>query len=158
DAKEANELSTNGNGLCAACHQEIARNVSAHSKHKPEGPQALCVSCHMPKLIPGVLDKFADHSIDIPNPDNTALFKIPNACNECHTDKTAQWAGEQFRKLYSENSLIRRKVLAAAFSFAGKPEAERALIAILNNRDEAPYLRANAAAALNVYKDDNAVR
>ncbi|MEW6735161.1 MAG: HEAT repeat domain-containing protein [Acidobacteriota bacterium] len=160
NAKGANELPTptTTNSLCADCHQKIVDNASAHSKHKPEGATALCVSCHMPKLIPGVLDKFADHTIDIPNPDNTRDFKIPNACNECHLDKPVDWAIEQFRKLYPSDALIRRKVLAAAFTFAGRPEAERALISILTNQREAPFLRANAASLLVSYHNSNAIQ
>jgi predicted CXXCH cytochrome family protein len=160
NAKAENELPSpaTNNALCANCHKNLTDNVTAHTRHKPEGAAALCVSCHMPKLITGVLDKFADHSIDIPNPDNTRDFQIPNACNDCHKDKSVNWAVEQYRKLYPENSLLRRKVIAAAFALAGKPEVERALALILTNAREAPFLRANAAALLAAYRTPNTIK
>jgi tetratricopeptide (TPR) repeat protein len=42
----------------------------------------------------------SDHSMRPPTPAATVRFQSPNACNQCHTDKDAQWADGQARKWY----------------------------------------------------------
>ena len=69
----------------ATCHAAIAAQAAAHTHHK----NATCLDCHMPKVLTGVLDKFADHSIDVPNIRNTIAHGVPNACGVCHRDKSA---------------------------------------------------------------------
>ena len=50
--------------------------------------------CHMPHKTYMGIDKRRDHSIRIPRPDHTVKFGTPNACNQCHTDKDANWAAD----------------------------------------------------------------
>ena len=40
------------------------------------------------------IDDRRDHSIRIPRPDLSVSFGSPNACNQCHKDKDAQWAAD----------------------------------------------------------------
>jgi tetratricopeptide (TPR) repeat protein len=46
----------------------------------------------MPTRTYMVVDVRRDHGIRIPRPDLTAAIGTPNACNNCHSDKTAEWA------------------------------------------------------------------
>ena len=39
-----------------------------------------------------VIDGRRDHSFRIPRPDLTETVGTPNACNDCHADKSARWA------------------------------------------------------------------
>ena len=39
-----------------------------------------------------VVDRRHDHSFRIPRPDLSVKFGTPNACNDCHKDKSAKWA------------------------------------------------------------------
>jgi hypothetical protein len=39
-----------------------------------------------------VVDARHDHSFRVPRPDQTVTMGTPNACNQCHPDKTPQWA------------------------------------------------------------------
>src|SRR5439155_11766239 len=78
------ELRDTPDALCATCHADIRAAGTAHSHHKT----ATCVDCHMAPIVSGVLDHFADHSIDIPVPQNTAKHAVPNACGVCHPKKT----------------------------------------------------------------------
>src|SRR5258708_19367466 len=41
-----------------------------------------------------VIDKRHDHSFRIPRPDTSVKLGTPNACNDCHADKSAQWAAD----------------------------------------------------------------
>ena len=46
----------------------------------------------MPERTYMVVDKRHDHSFRIPRPDLSVTLGTPNACNDCHTDKPADWA------------------------------------------------------------------
>jgi len=75
-----------GSEACRSCHAAEFAAGKAHTKHdKPVS----CLGCHVPKVVAGVLDQFADHAIDVPVPRNTVKHDIPNACNACHTHEKA---------------------------------------------------------------------
>ena len=81
--------------LCAGCHEEIAADPSAHSRHGFGSEGNTCVGCHMPyHHVTG--EEMTDHRIVSPSPRNTKLFGVPNSCNaaECHVDESADWAAE----------------------------------------------------------------
>src|SRR5947199_3153563 len=46
----------------------------------------------MPERTYMVVDRRHDHSFRVPWPDLSARLGTPNACNDCHGDKSAQWA------------------------------------------------------------------
>jgi hypothetical protein len=50
------------------------------------------------------------HTFHFVTPSETDAMKIPNACNACHTDKTAAWATAAL-KTWSDRSLARRAVM-----------------------------------------------
>jgi tetratricopeptide (TPR) repeat protein len=79
------------NQACLPCHDELVKNVSAHSHHKPDSQGSKCKTCHMPKTEFARMVRH-DHSFRSPTPKTTIAHKSPNACNICHTDKTAVWA------------------------------------------------------------------
>jgi tetratricopeptide (TPR) repeat protein len=41
-----------------------------------------------------------DHSFRVPRPDLSVKYGNPNACNNCHTNKTSQWAADAINKWY----------------------------------------------------------
>ena len=85
------ELRLPGDGVCLQCH--AAKYESAeHSHHEGGDPPLACSSCHMPVRTYMVVDQRHDHSFRIPRPDLSVKLGTPNACNDCHTDKTAAWA------------------------------------------------------------------
>ena len=47
--------------------------------------------------------KQSDHSMLPPTPAATIAFGSPNACNDCHGDKSAAWADEQVRRWHSKD-------------------------------------------------------
>jgi len=139
-----NEIRGEPNASCRNCHKAI--DPAAHSHHRG----ATCVDCHMPKLISGVLDKFADHSIDIPNPRNTARHNVPNACGLCHRDKTPLDLQQEIDRWWpgSEQRQQRRITLADAIDETTRAQSENALSAVIGDRNEAPSLRGAAAILL----------
>ena len=89
------------NQMCTGCHTQLedkSKSV-AHSHHAAGSEGAECVSCHMPRIMDALLFRARTHQIDdIPNPDMTQRFgpsESPNACLECHSEKTAQWVKQQ---------------------------------------------------------------
>lgn len=80
------------NNACVSCHAANVKNFEAHSHHKPESGLE-CVSCHMPKTEFARMIR-SDHSMRPPMPAATIAFGSPNACNNCHNDKTPQWANK----------------------------------------------------------------
>jgi predicted CXXCH cytochrome family protein len=86
------KLRVAGEGICLQCHaSDKFANVS-HRHHAAADPPPSCMSCHMPTRAYMVVDPRHDHSFRIPRPDLSDRLGTPNACNDCHGDKTAQWA------------------------------------------------------------------
>lgn len=79
------------NESCLNCHNKRNEDLLAHTGHKPEAGLS-CLSCHMPKRE--FVGRFlrSDHSFRPPMPEATMKFGSPNACNQCHKDKSPQWA------------------------------------------------------------------
>jgi len=87
------------NQACLPCHDELVNNVSAHSHHKPDSEGSKCKTCHMPKTEFARMIRH-DHSFRAPTPKTTIAHKSPNACNICHADKSAVWAGKHATAWY----------------------------------------------------------
>ncbi|MYL85019.1 ammonia-forming cytochrome c nitrite reductase subunit c552 [Desulfovibrio aerotolerans] len=82
---------------CLPCHQDKAAGRDKHTRHGADSPGARCISCHMPKTRFARMAR-SDHSMRPPAPAATARFGSPNACQGCHTDKDAAWAGGHVRQ------------------------------------------------------------
>lgn len=89
--------------MCTGCHTQFQdRAQAAAHTHHPAGSEASqCVSCHMPRIVEGMLMRVRSHQIDdIPNAAMTLRFgqqESPNACLLCHSDKSLQWLEAQLR-------------------------------------------------------------
>jgi predicted CXXCH cytochrome family protein len=90
----AAKLRVSGDGVCLQCHASDKYEVASHNRHEGVTPAVSCASCHMPASTYMVVDKRHDHSLRIPRPDISAKLGTPNACNNCHADKSAQWAAD----------------------------------------------------------------
>jgi hypothetical protein len=110
----------------------------------------------MPRNVLSIKAEIRDHSMSIPVPENTIRHGIPNACNNCHKDRDAQWTLAAMTKWYSAES--RRKLIrrADAFTDAGKGEAGAipALLDIFQTPAEGPLARANAVGHLARFGSD----
>ncbi len=97
--------STRGNSLCLTCHGEnsseavFTKSLSEHTHHAPESTGSKCIECHMPKTGKNANKWDArDHSFTFISPVSTKKSGVPNGCNNCHNDKTTQWAIDQVAK------------------------------------------------------------
>jgi len=134
--------------VCGACHLPEKFDTPAHHFHKTNSTGASCTACHMPTRNYMVVHARHDHSFRIPRPDLTASIGTPNACSQCHKDKSAGWAadaalrwwGDKIRKEahYGEIVQAGREELAGANARLGgyvgdatKPAIRRATAATL---------------------------
>ncbi len=150
DAEHPNELAAaDPDAGCRGCHAEIAAAGAAHTHHEDK-VASRCVSCHMPKVLSGVLDTFADHAIDVPSLTNAERHEIPNGCTGCHDElpvpALAAAAVKWWPKLPAREA--RRVRLADAFDEATAPQSARPLTAVVNDAAEAPSLRGAALLVL----------
>ncbi len=146
------KLKSAGSEVCSQCHLPQKFADLKHTGHKagPGGPD--CVSCHMPARTYMVVDRRHDHSFRIPRPDLSEKTGAPNACNDCHADKTAQWAAGAIEKWHGPQ----RKGLQTygeAFKLArdGDPEARDRLIAFARDLEAPGVARATAVLELSAF-------
>ncbi len=105
---------TQSNEFCLSCHAPIAENLNAHTNHDAGTKGSFCYDCHMPKnllnQVAGVPHFVRSHNMgSIPNPllsKRMGVQKSPNACHECHQDKTNDWAIDQLREWGMDKHLI----------------------------------------------------
>ena len=90
----AAKLRAPGDGVCLQCHASDKYEAASHQRHEGRFAEVTCASCHMPVSTYMVVDKRHDHSLRIPRPDLSVKLGTPNACNNCHADKSAQWAAD----------------------------------------------------------------
>jgi predicted CXXCH cytochrome family protein len=88
----AAKLVASGDSVCAQCHATDIYASGRHTHHEQAKDPIGCASCHMPARSYMVIDRRHDHSFRIPRPDVSAKLGTPNACNDCHADKTSAWA------------------------------------------------------------------
>jgi predicted CXXCH cytochrome family protein len=147
-AAAPDELRAAPDETCRGCHAPVFAARRAHTQHARVG----CVDCHMPKVVTGVLDRFADHALDVPAPENTVRHGVPSACGACHAhEKTpaAELAAAQARLWpHAAARTARRLRLADAFDEATARASEPALRAVLADADEAALVRGAAALLL----------
>jgi len=143
------KLRAPADGVCGQCHASEKYAAATHHRHEGASPPLACASCHMPARTYMVVDRRHDHSFRIPRPDLSAKLGTPNACNDCHADKTAQWAAAAVERWHGPG----RKGFqgyAEAFHAAWEDQANAgALLAIVAADRNAPaFARASALGEL----------
>jgi len=128
---------------CRDCHKALD---ASHSHHH----SVSCEDCHMPRILSGVLDRFPDHAIDIPNPANTIRHGVPNACTNCHRDKQPAEMQKAIELWWpgAANRQARRLLLADAIDEKTAAASLEPLTRVVRGEHEAPSLRGAAAVLL----------
>ncbi|MDO8862754.1 HEAT repeat domain-containing protein [Haliea sp. E1-2-M8] len=143
------QLRAPGNGVCAQCHKAEVYAQPEHHHHAPDSAGADCANCHMPATTYMVVDPRRDHSMRIPRPDLSVVMGVPNACNQCHTDRDAQWALDATRAWGVRFSATADHPARALQQLAaGNRSAVPRLQDLVRNSDAAPVMRATALAAI----------
>lgn len=152
DPHTAKLRSENLNAVCERCHLAAKFGSEQHHHHKADTAGALCVNCHMPTRTYMVVDVRRDHSFRVPRPDFSVAYGTPNACTQCHKDKSDKWAAEVVTKWYGPN---RRQephfVTALDAGRHGLPNAEAALTELISNSGQPGIARATALTLLPEY-------
>jgi predicted CXXCH cytochrome family protein len=134
------------NAACLSCHQKLAEDVPAHTHHKPESTGSSCYECHMPRMAYGIMEIHRSHRIENPNPARDVAAGRPDACTNCHLDRSPVWAAEKSREWWGEEYQAPAERLdgadptlvdAVASLLAGDP-VQRAVAARLAGRPEPP--------------------
>jgi tetratricopeptide (TPR) repeat protein len=149
-----------GNAVCTQCHAPAVNaavpnaafpkaagsyDSPAHHFHAAGSSGAQCAACHMPPKVYMQVQARPDHSLRVPRPDLSVTLGTPNACNQCHTDRSAQWAAERVAAWYGPN---RRQEPhwgeAFAAARAGRPGSAEAVAHIAADRAQPGLVRATA--------------
>ncbi|MCI0585443.1 MAG: tetratricopeptide repeat protein [Planctomycetes bacterium] len=143
------KLQVEGNGACASCHAPATYDAPDHHHHAPGSAGASCAACHMPTATYMVVDPRRDHSMRIPRPDRTVSLGVRNACNDCHADRSAQWAVDAVGRWYP-GPKPGFQSFAEAFHAGerGAPGAREALVRVAEDGALPPFVRASAVARL----------
>lgn len=90
------------NQACTACHERFqpAEKLAAHTGHSAGSSGALCVNCHMPNTVYGLLKATRSHQITSPDVRSDLDHGRPNACNLCHLDKPLAWTAALLKDRY----------------------------------------------------------
>ena len=91
-------LKTPGDQVCHQCHVSDQYAKESHHFHEPASKGSRCVGCHMPATTFMGVDVRHDHGFRVPRPDLTVSLGTPNACNQCHDDRSPEWASAQLKE------------------------------------------------------------
>ncbi|MFQ5992570.1 MAG: tetratricopeptide repeat protein, partial [Nitrospiraceae bacterium] len=147
-----------GNALCTRCHEQTRFDTPKHHFHKPKSPGAMCVDCHMPERTYMVVDPRRDHSFRIPRPDLTEQIGTPNACTQCHTNRSARWAAEMVARWYGHERPEERDygpTLQAGRD--GVPEGGDALVKLAGDTNRPSIVRATALDLLDRFPNQTTI-
>jgi predicted CXXCH cytochrome family protein len=143
------KLRAAGDGVCLQCHSSDKYATATHHRHEGANPPLTCASCHMPARTYMVVDRRHDHSFRVPRPDLSARLGTPNACNDCHADKSAQWAASAIERWHGA-SRKGFQTYAAAFhgAWTDQADAAAALGIIAADGNVPRFVRASALSEL----------
>jgi predicted CXXCH cytochrome family protein len=107
-------LRAEGDAVCGRCHNPAGNpdfptlkpavyDDPSHHFHAPGTEGARCVGCHMIERVYMGNDGRRDHSFRIPRPDLAAVVGGPDACTDCHADRTAAWAAARIEDWYPDS-------------------------------------------------------
>ena len=139
------KLKASGDGVCLQCHSSDKYATAAHNHHDAVKAPVACASCHMPTRTYMVVDPRHDHSLRIPRPDLSVKLGTPNACNDCHTDKSAEWAASAIESWYGPNREgFQNYADAFHAAWTDQPDAAKLLAAVAADGNAPAFARASA--------------
>ena len=148
----AAKLRVPADGVCLQCHSADKYAAATHHHHAGINPPLACASCHMPVRTYMVVDRRHDHSFRVPRPDVSAKVGTPNACNDCHADKPAQWAASAIERWHGPNRKgFQNYAEAFQAAWADQADAARLLAAVADDATAPTFARASALAELGPY-------
>ncbi|WP_066014806.1 multiheme c-type cytochrome [Endozoicomonas atrinae] len=153
-----NQLKAPPQQVCAQCHNPQVFDTPKHTFHKAGSAGAECVSCHMPEKTYMVVDPRRDHAFKTPRPDLSKTLGTPNACIQCHDDKSNRWAVSALDQ-WLGTTWRNKPEFASTFHLArtSNREAGKSLLEIAANDGYAPMIRATAYSEIANYLSRSAL-
>lgn len=149
-----------GDALCYQCHREDQYEETHHFHKSIGGKGAItengfyenergdgtqCVDCHMTGGKYMGVDYRRDHSFRIPRPDLSIKNGTPNACNQCHKDKSNEWSVKWIKKWYGDTDYSEYSYLQTfADARAGKESSVEELKLLLKHDSINPIHKATS--------------
>lgn len=89
-------------GTCVGCHP--VESLGGRERHG--GHTALsCSDCHLPRVTYGLLSGMMSHRVTSPDPvGRLGRDDIPDACTQCHVDRSRRWACTAMEELGFDSS------------------------------------------------------
>lgn len=119
-------LKAEGDKVCEGCHPGNNYATEKHHFHKDGSTGASCINCHMPAKTYMGVDVRNDHSFRIPRPDLAQALasdeKLPDACTNCHTDKSSSWAAGAIQKWLGKTATGYQQFASALHGIASQDE------------------------------------
>lgn len=145
-------LRASGDGVCGQCHTPSKYETASHRHHESLNVSVSCSSCHMPERPYMVVDRRHDHGFRVPRPDLSVKFGTPNACNDCHRDKSAQWAASAVEGWFGPQREGFQNYAAAFHSaWTEQPNAGKLLGEVASDGNIPAIVRASALTELGPY-------
>jgi predicted CXXCH cytochrome family protein len=146
------KLRAPGNGVCLQCHAAAKYDAPAHHHHAAGSTGARCAACHMPVHTYMGVDRRHDHSFRVPRPDQSQQFGTPNACTDCHTDKSAPWAAQAIERWFGpQREGLQHYAPALHAARAQQTDAPQLLLQVIADHGQPDIARATAYAELAPY-------
>jgi predicted CXXCH cytochrome family protein len=144
------KLRLSGDTVCLQCHSSEKYASKTHNHHAGVSPTVGCASCHMPARTYMVVDTRHDHSFRIPRPDLSVKLGTANACNDCHKEKSAEWATTAIEEWFGPNREGFQNY-AEAFHAAwnDQSDAARLLAAVAADGKVPSFVKASALTQLS---------
>ena len=145
--------------VCHKCHAAQEFEAPVHNHHEGVAQVPGCVDCHMPSRTYMGVDVRHDHSFRIPRPDLSVSLGTPNTCNQCHTDRDAQWSVDRLDE-WSEADRPPAPHFARSLEAGrqGRADAAAGLRALGADTSLAGIVRATAMSLLEGYPDPTTSR
>jgi tetratricopeptide (TPR) repeat protein len=141
-----------GNATCARCHLPATFDAPSHHRHQAGTEAALCVNCHMPQKNYMVVDGRRDHSFRVPRPDLALALGTPDACTQCHVNRSRKWSADAVARWYGPNRRLEAHYATALDAGRrGLTGAERSLASVATDRTAPSIARATALSLLSDY-------
>ena len=153
-----------GNTVCTQCHSPAGNpdfetlplkvyDDPSHHFHMEGSEGAQCKSCHMIERAYMGIDGRRDHSFRIPRPDLAAATGAPDACTDCHTDQTAEWAAAEIAKRYPDAAVRSHYGVTLASGRANPVSAQSDLSTLALDQAQPGLIRATAVWLLSQAAD-----
>jgi len=135
--------------VCARCHDVEQFASEEHHLHAPGTRGSACVDCHMPSRVYMAIDERHDHAFRVPDPRLSVEIGSPNACNDCHEDRDAEWAASQLEARYGRSERPSRGPATALHAARiGAADLEGRLLETLSDESVPSIFRATALSHL----------